>query len=150
MAEEISVEKYISRARSFGLNVFFGSVSPEALPVVYWDNNQGDFVKFMKVAKDSGATMIIVNLITLENEDIDDAKLNEQDYPGQEGPVRELNSRLEGFRQYVGRVGMIELSWIKEGVAYSYIESVPWADDFTELLSAVDEFVESYSASQGG
>ncbi|MDG6935695.1 MAG: hypothetical protein JRN26_02230 [Nitrososphaerota archaeon] len=141
MSEEINIDKYVARARSFGFNVFYGSPRVSITPEVYWDDEQGDYVKFLKLAKDSGATLIIVDHFIMGNSNIDEEKLNEEYYEGDKvlEKVKNYNQQLESFRQYVGKVGSVSLSWFMNGVLYTYTEFASWADSFFELASKIDE-----------
>ena len=140
MSEEINLEKYIARARAFGLNVFYGSVNNHFMPSVIWDNEQGDYVKFLKLAKDAGASIIVVDIFRMKDSDIDEEKLDEKFHSEKDvlEKVKEYNARLEEFREYVGKVGSIKLSWFMNGIEYSYIESLPWADSYFDLLDEMD------------
>ncbi len=141
MSEEINVEKYATRARSFGLNVFYGQARSTLFPVVFWDNDQGDYVKFLKLAKDIGATIIVVDKFVLEDSEIDRKKLDEKFYAGQDvyERVKDFNARLEGFRQYAGKVGTITLSWFRDGIEYSFMESLSWSDSYFDLLDEIED-----------
>jgi len=140
MSEEINLEKYIARARAFGLNVFYGSVNNHFQPSVIWDNEQGDYVKFLKLAKDVGAPIIVVDIFKMEDSDIDEEKLDEKFYAenGALEKVKEYNTRLEEFRKYVGKVGSVKLSWFMNGIEYSYMESLPWADSYFDLINEMN------------
>lgn len=142
---EINVDKYVARARAFGLNVFFGNTNSVLKITVYWDNEQGDYTRFLKLAKDSGASIIVVDRFLLEDSNIDDEKLDEKYYEGKTiyEKVKSFNSRLEAFRQYVGKVGMVSLSWFNGYIEYKYIDSAEWTDNYFELLDEIkDEFGE--------
>lgn len=142
---EINVDKYVARARAFGLNVFFGNTNSVLKITVYWDNEQGDYTRFLKLAKDSGASIIVVDRFLLEDSNIDDEKLDEKYYEGKTiyEKVKSFNSRLEAFRQYVGKVGMVSLSWFNGYIKYKYIDSAEWTDNYFELLDEIkDEFGE--------
>ncbi len=145
MSEQIIVDKYVARAKSFGLNVFFGHSDSYLKITVYWDNEQGDYTKFLKLAKDSGASIIVVDRFLFEDSNIDDEKFDEKYYEGKAiyEKVKGFNSRLEAFRQYVGKVGMVSLSWFSNGTEYKYVESVQWTDNYFALLDEIkDEFGE--------
>ncbi len=140
MSEEINLEKYVARARAFGLNVFYGSLKTHFLPNVIWDNEQGDYIKFLKLAKDIGISIIVVDKFELRDSDINEEKLDEKFYAGKDvyEKVKEFNARLEEFRKYVGKVGAITLSWFMNGIEYSYMESLSWSDNYFDLLDEID------------
>lgn len=102
--------------------MFFGNAGT-SVPVAYWDNDQDDYMKFLRVAKDSGVSIMTVNEMALRDSGIDDAKLDGHDYPGQEDIVKVLSSGLESFRQHVGKTSIITISSVYKYVTPSFIQS---------------------------
>jgi hypothetical protein len=137
---QVNVDKIVVRAKSFGLNVFFGRVDSPFLSHAFWDEKQGDYVKFLKLAKDSGASIVIVDVHMVEADDIDGNMINTESISDESELKRakELNSKLESFRQYIGMVASVDVTWISNNVAYIYSEYAPWADEFYDLLYEIE------------
>lgn len=133
---QVNVDRIVVRARSFGLNVFFGRADSPFLSYAFWDDEQGDYVKFLKLAKDSGASIVIVDDHMVEADDIDGNMIDTKSISSERRlkRARELNSKLESFRQYIGMVASVDVTWISNNVAYIYSEYAPWAGEFYDLL----------------
>jgi len=52
--------------------------------------------------------------------------------------AKELNSKLESFRQYIGIVASVEVTWISNNVACNYSEYASWAGEFYDLLYEIE------------
>ncbi|MGC8557613.1 MAG: hypothetical protein ACP5NC_01285 [Nitrososphaeria archaeon] len=137
---EVNVDKFVSRAKSFGLNVFFGSLNSRFFPQAFWDEDQGDYVKFLKLAKDSGASMVIIDKYVIDDDEINENMIDTESISDDETlrRAKELNGRLESFRQYNGKIAGANISWIKDGVSFSYAEYAPWATEFLDLIDEIE------------
>ena len=145
MDDEIDVGRFVAKAKSLGLNIFYGTVDESSAPVVHWDNEQGDYVKFLKLAKDLGASMVVIGKLVMSDSIIDGAKLDPKSFEDKEMSkmADELNDELEDFRKYVGKVGSAAISWIKDGVIYSYMEATQWFIEYANLMDVARDFEEA-------
>ncbi|MFP3282771.1 MAG: hypothetical protein RXP97_01665 [Nitrososphaeria archaeon] len=144
MIEEINIDGFAAKARSLGLSVFYGFMDEQLAPMAYWDNEHGDYAEFIRLAKDLGVPMVVINGFVLDDDDIDESKSDIESLSGEapEGVARDLKKRLESFRKYAGKVGSVAVSWTKDGVVYNYIESTKWAADYFYLLDEIDNLLE--------
>ncbi|BBE42804.1 hypothetical protein [Conexivisphaera calida] len=141
MDDEINVDKFVAKAKSLGLKVFYGTVDESSAPAVHWDNEQGDYVKFLTLAKDLGVSMVIIGRLVMSDSVIDGAKLDPESFEDKEMSkmARELNDELEDFRKYVGKVGSAFISWVKDGAVYSYMEATRWFAEYANLMDVVSD-----------
>jgi hypothetical protein len=138
---ELSVDRFVSTAKSFGLYVFFGSLDSRVFPQVYWDYDQGNYVKFLKLARDLSASIVIIDKYVIDEDEINANMIDTESISDDETLKRakEFNSRLESFRQYNGKIASIIISWIKDGVSFSYVEYAPWAGEYLDLVDEIEQ-----------
>lgn len=141
MDDEVNVDKFVAKAKSLGLSVFYGTIDESSAPVVHWDNEQGDYAKFLKLAKDLGVSMVIIGRFVMSDSVIDGAKLDPESFEDKEMSkmARELNDELEDFRKYVGKAGSAIISWIRDGAIYSYMEATRWFVEYANLMDVVSD-----------
>ncbi len=70
------MERFVIRAKSLGLNVFYGMVDKGSAPVARWNNAQGDYTKFLKLAKELGVSMVLIGGLVMQDFAIDSMKLD--------------------------------------------------------------------------
>ncbi len=147
MSEEIKVDAYIAKAKSLGYNIFYGKVDSSSKPQVYWDTNQGDYIKFLKLGRELGLSILVVDRFILYDDDLDALKLNPEDFSNAyKTEIQEINSEIENFRKYAGKTGAVSLSWFYEGAVFSYFEGTDWARDYFEFSKELHDMLDEIFA----
>ena len=140
MSEEVKADAFIAKAKSLGYSIFYGSIDSSYKPHIYWDNDQGDYVKFLKLGRDLGISILIVDRFILYDEDLDNMKLNPEDFTEkQRDEIQEINNQIEQFRKYAGKTGVASLSWVYEGAVFSYVESTDWAQNYFDFRENLED-----------
>lgn len=117
-------------------NAFIG----EDVPSVPWsaDEDHPDAWKdFVELAKSSGVGFVTMNYVGLDKEDVDILldRLQEIEYMSDED-VEEAR----WLRNFVGKLGFIQLGFPCQGVLFLYELSTDWYETYQRLESAVDDY----------
>ncbi len=112
-------------------NIFYGTISfePETLPDVSWQPDR-DWKEFLKIAKQEGVETIVVDIDVLEESYLD--ALTEE--------TEEID--ISEFKKYVGKVGGIELSWIKGGAVFRHSIMAKWYEEFESQVQEIESQTE--------
>jgi hypothetical protein len=125
-----------------GFNVFYGqSRVLDSLPVIYWDiARYPDFRKFLDVARNAGAKLIVFYHREFTPDHIEEAldRLETAGMPHEES--RGIERRLKELRVYEGFTCTLELSFDYEGRIYVYDVCTDWYDELSDILEEIDVF----------
>ena len=118
----------------------FNAFIAEDVPSVPWsaDEDHPDAWKdFVELAKASGVGFVTMNYAGLDKEDVDILlnRLQEIEYMSDED-VEEAR----WLRNFVGKVGFIQLGFPCQGVLFLYELSTDWYETYQRLESAVDDY----------
>lgn len=122
-----------------GLKRFHGGVKDE-VPNVVWspEDEQGDGWKdFVELAKASGVHFVTMAFRSVDGEDIDFLleRLEDVSYMTEEDM-----EEARWLRNFVGKIGRVQLGFPCQGVMFLYEVSTEWYENFERLESAADEF----------
>jgi hypothetical protein len=122
-----------------GLKRFHGGVKDE-VPCVHWspEEEHADAWKdFVELAKASGAPFVTMAYRSVDSEDIDFLleRLEDLSYMTEEDM-----EEARWLRNFVGKIGRLQLGFPCQGVMFLYEVSTEWYENFERLESAADEF----------
>jgi hypothetical protein len=122
-----------------GLRRFNAYVNDE-VPSVLWpatEDHPDAWKDFVELAKASGVSFVTMNHVSLEKEDVDLLvnRLQEVDYMDEE----ELEE-ARWLRNFVGKVGCIQIGFPSQGVMFLYELSTDWYENFQRLESSADDY----------
>ncbi len=122
-----------------GLRRFNAFISDE-VPHVPWaaDEDHPDAWKdFVELAKASGATFLTMHSVDLDKEDVDLLldRVQEIEYMSEEDL-----EEARWLKNFVGKVGFIQLGFPCQGVLFMYEISTEWYDGYQRLENAVDDY----------
>jgi hypothetical protein len=122
-----------------GLKRFHGGVKDE-VPCVHWspEEEHADVWKdFVELAKASGAPFVTMTYRSVNSEDIDFLleRLEDLSYMTEEDM-----EEARWLRNFVGKIGRLQLGFPCQGVMFLYEVSTEWYENFERLESAADEF----------
>src|SRR5258708_23726082 len=122
-----------------GLRRFNAYVSDE-VPSVIWpatEDHPDAWKDFVELAKASGVSFVTMNHIALEKEDADLLvhRLQEIDYMDEEDL-----EEARWLRNFVGKVGCIQIGFPCQGVMFLYELSTDWYENFQRLESSADDY----------
>ncbi|MGH9571133.1 MAG: hypothetical protein ACRD4F_15920 [Candidatus Angelobacter sp.] len=118
----------------------FNAYIGEDVSSVPWsaDEDHGDAWKdFVELAKASGLSFLTMNFSELEKEDVDLLldQLQEIEYMSEED-VEEAR----WLKNFVGKVGHIQLGFPCQGVVFVYEVSTEWYETYQRLESAIEDY----------
>lgn len=118
----------------------FNAYINEDVPSVPWstDADHPDAWKdFVELAKASGVSFVTMNHVGLDKEDVDLLldRLQEIEYMSDED-VEEAR----WLRNFVGKVGFLQLGFPCQGVLFLYEISTDWYETYQRLESAVEDY----------
>lgn len=128
---------------SRGMANFFGRSRHYEGPVMEWNVTRApDYQEFLQVAQSLGAKVIVFHseefaeaLVEAALEDLEEIEM-----PLEER--REFEAKLREFRSYHGFTNRVELSFIHDGTMYSFDLSTDWFDEFEQLSTELEAFLE--------
>jgi len=122
-----------------GLRRFNAFIADE-VPTVPWaaDEDHADAWKdFVELAKASGASFVTMHQVDLDKEDVDILlnRVQEIEYMSEEDM-----EEARWLRNFVGKVGFLQLGFPCQGVLFTYEISTDWYDGYQRLENAVDDY----------
>ncbi|HET6936251.1 MAG TPA: hypothetical protein VFI72_15525 [Candidatus Angelobacter sp.] len=122
-----------------GLRRFNAFISDD-VPHVPWaaDEDHPDAWKdFVELAKASGAAFLTMHSVDLDKEDVDLLldRAQEIEYMSEEDL-----EEARWLKNFVGKVGFIQLGFPCQGVIFIYEISTEWYDGYQRLENAVDDY----------
>jgi hypothetical protein len=122
-----------------GMRRFNAPISDE-VPSVPWaaDEDHADAWKdFVELAKASGVSFVTMSFDDLEKEDVDLLvdRLQEIEYMSEED-VEEAR----WLRNFIGKVGFVQLGFPCQGVMFLYELSTDWYETYQRLENAIDDY----------
>jgi hypothetical protein len=122
-----------------GLRRFNAYVSDE-VPSVMWPSTEDHpdaWKDFVELAKSSGVHFVTMNHVSLEKEDADLLvnRLQEIDYMDEEDL-----EEARWLKNFVGKVGCIQIGFPCQGVMFLYEVSTDWYENFQRLESSADDY----------
>ena len=122
-----------------GMRRFSAYVSEE-VPTVPWSVNEDHpdaWKDFVELARASGVQFVTMNFVDLDKEDVDLLvnRLQEIEYVNEED-VEEAR----WLRQFVGKVGFLQIGFPCQGVVFLYEVSTDWYETFQRLENTVDDY----------
>jgi hypothetical protein len=123
-----------------GMKRFHGIVKDDVAGVLWAspEEDQTDSWKdFVELAKASGVSFVTMRHVALEDEDVDFLvdRLEDSSYLTEED-VEEAR----WLKNFVGKVGHIQLGFPCQGVMFVYQVSTEWYETFERLESTADDF----------
>lgn len=122
-----------------GLKRFHGMIKDD-VPSVLWspDEEHPDTWKdFVELAKASGVQFVTMSYSSVDGEDIDFLmeRLEDLSYMTEEDM-----EEARWLRNFVGKIGRVQLGFPCHGVMFLFEVSTEWYDNYERLESAADEF----------
>ncbi len=122
-----------------GMRRFHGFVKDD-MPSVLWSSTQDHaeaWKDFVELAKASGVSFVTMSHTQLEAEDVDLLleRLQDLDYM----PEEDLEE-ARWLRNFVGKVGQVQIGFPCQGVMFLFEISTEWYDNYEHLESTADEF----------
>ena len=122
-----------------GLRRFHGEIKDE-VPSVLWspEEEPGDAWKdFVELAKASGVQFVTMSYSSVDAEDVDFLveRLEDLSYMTEEDM-----EEARWLRNFVGKIGRLQLGFPCQGVMFLYEISTEWFENYERLESAADEF----------
>jgi hypothetical protein len=129
----------IAFVEGHGLRRFSGTIKDD-VPSVLWspDEEQPDSWKdFVELAKASGVQFVTMTYRSVDSEDIDFLieRLEDLSYMTEEDM-----EEARWLKNFVGKVGHLQLGFPCQGVMFLYEVSTEWFENYERLESAADEF----------
>jgi len=123
-----------------GMKRFHGIVKDDVSGVLWTspEEDQTDSWKdFVELAKASGVSFVTMHHVALEDEDVDFLvdRLEDSSYLTEED-VEEAR----WLKNFVGKVGHIQLGFPCQGVMFVYQSSTEWYETFERLEATADDF----------
>ena len=122
-----------------GMRRLPGFITDE-VPSVLWedDSNPDSWKDFVEMAKTASAPFVTMSEITLEKEELEVLleELGDESFPEEESPEMDEAQKLV---THVGKVGLIQLGFAHQGVAFVHENSTPWYERYQQLLESVDD-----------
>ena len=130
----------IAFVEGHGMKRFHGIVNDDVAGVVWTppEEDQPDSWKdFVELAKASGVSFVTMHHVALEEEDVNLLvdRLEDSTYLSEE----ELEE-ARWLKNFVGKVGHIQLGFPCQGVMFVYQVSTEWYETFERLESTADDF----------
>jgi hypothetical protein len=121
-----------------GMRRFHGFASEDQVQSIMWhspDHSDG-WKDFVELAKHSGAPFLTMHASALAREDLDELveHLGEPRFGGGDDV-----EDARWLRQYVGKVGFIQLGWAYQGSMFLYEASTEWYAQYQHLLEFSEE-----------
>ncbi|MGH9566089.1 MAG: hypothetical protein ACRD4I_08910 [Candidatus Angelobacter sp.] len=118
----------------------FNAYIGEDVSSVPWsaDEDHGDAWKdFVELAKASGLSFLTMNFSELEKEDVDLLldQLQEIEYMSEEDV-----DEARWLKNFIGKVGHIQLGFPCQGVVFVYEVSTEWYETYQRLESAIEDY----------
>ncbi|HLW53504.1 MAG TPA: hypothetical protein VKW06_11735 [Candidatus Angelobacter sp.] len=118
----------------------FNAYIGDDVPSVPWtaDEDHPDAWKdFVELAKASGVQFVTMNFVDLDKEDVDLLvnRLQEIEYMNEEDL-----EEARWLRNFVGKVGFVQLGFPCQGVVFVYEMATPWYESFQRLEDAADDY----------
>jgi hypothetical protein len=122
-----------------GMRRFHGFVKDD-MPSVLWSSTHDHaeaWKDFVELAKASGVSFVTMSHTQLEAEDVDLLleRLQDLDYLPEED-VEEAR----WLRNFVGKVGRVQIGFPGQGVMFLFEISTEWYDNYERLESTADDF----------
>lgn len=137
---EESKKEIISFIESNSFNLFLGFANFQN--EVRWDSKQRTWKDFVEIAKNENVKTLIY-YDSVFHEELDDVKTEieqlQEDMNEYLDQINEIKLQLESYEEYSEKVSFIRLSWINEGICYSYELLAPWYENFLELKDQIQE-----------
>jgi hypothetical protein len=119
---------------------WFPGIIKDDMPSVLWspDEDHPDAWKdFVELAKASGVSFVTMDYSLLDAEDVDFLvdRLEDLSYM----PEEEVEE-ARWLRNFVGKVGHVQIGFPCQGVMFLYEISTEWYENFERLESTADEF----------
>jgi len=118
----------------------FSAYINDDVPSVPWtvDEDHPDAWKdFVELAKASSVNFVTMNYVDLDKEDVDLLvnRLQEIEYVNEEDL-----EEARWLRQFVGKVGFVQIGFPCQGVMFLYEVSTDWYETFQRLESEADDY----------
>jgi hypothetical protein len=122
-----------------GLRRFHGHIKDE-VPSIVWtpeEEHPDAWKDFVELAKGSGASFVTMTYASLDAEDVDFLieRLEDLSYMTEEDM-----EEARWLKNFVGKVGHIQIGFPCQGVMFLYEVSTDWYEGYDRLESAADEF----------
>lgn len=122
-----------------GLKRFHGAIKDE-VPNVLWspeDEHPDSWKDFVELAKASGVQFITMSYSSVDSEDIDFLieRLEDVSYMSEEDM-----EEARWLRNFVGKVGHVQIGFPCQGVIFLYEVSTEWYENYERLESTADDF----------
>lgn len=122
-----------------GLKRFHGAIKDD-VPSVLWSPEDGQpdsWKDFVELAKASGLQFVTMDYSSVEGEDVDFLveRLEDLSYMTEEDM-----EEARWLRNFVGKIGHVQLGFPCQGVMFLYEVSTEWYENYERLESAADEF----------
>jgi hypothetical protein len=129
----------IAFVEGHGMRRFNAYVSDD-VPNVPWtvDEDHPDAWKdFVELAKASGVNFVTMNHVDLEKEDVDLLlnRLQEIEYMNEEDL-----EEARWLRNFIGKVGLVQIGFPCQGVVFLYEVSTDWYETFQRLENTADDY----------
>jgi hypothetical protein len=129
----------IAFTEGHGLRRFNAFISEE-VPNVPWtaDEDHPDAWKdFVELAKAAGVAFVTMNFADLDKEDVDLLvnRLQEIEYMSEEDL-----EEARWLKNFVGKVGFVQLGFPCQGVIFLYEVSTPWYESYQRLENMADDY----------
>jgi len=129
----------IAFTEGHGLRRYNALISDE-VPNVPWtaDEDHPDAWKdFVELAKAAGVAFVTMNFADLDKEDVDLLvnRLQEIEYMSEEDL-----EEARWLRNFVGKVGFVQMGFPCQGVIFLYEVSTPWYESYQRLENMADDY----------
>lgn len=118
----------------------FNAFVNDDVPTVPWtvdEDHPEAWKDFVELAQSSGAKFVTMHYVDLEKEDVDLLldRLQEIEYMNEEDL-----EEARWLRQFVGKVGFVQIAFPCHGVMFVYEVSTDWYETFQRLENAADDY----------
>jgi len=122
-----------------GLRRFQGHIKDD-MPCVQWsvsEDHPDAWKDFVELAKASGTSFVTMSDASLDAEDVDflTERLEDLSYLSDEDL-----EEARWLRNFVGKVGRVQIGFASSGIMFVYEVSTDWYDRYEGLESAADDF----------
>ncbi len=136
---QILKDDMVAFIEGHGLRRFNAHINDD-VPSVPWDVDEDHpdaWKDFVELAKASGAAFVTMNFGALDKEDVDllADRLQEIEYLNDEDL-----EEARWLRNFVGKVGYIQLGFPSQGIIFLYEVSTEWYETYQRLENAADDY----------
>lgn len=127
-------DEIVSELKGYPFKVFHGRDAGDGGPEFRW-NDPKDWKGFLKLAQDEQVSILVYDERTFDKEEFEGILSS---FP--EGEAKSLigAENLRKMQSASGKVGAVNLYWVKDGVKYSLHRTAKWYDELADVAEQLE------------